>query len=36
MMYRTTIPSPVGLLTLASDGQALAGLWLEGQKYFGT
>ena len=36
MMYRTTLPSPVGLLTLASDGQALTGLWLEGQKYFGT
>ena len=36
MMYRTTLPSPVGLLTLASDGQALTGLWLEGQKYFGA
>ena len=36
MMYRTTIPSPVGILTLASDGQALTGLWLEGQKYFGA
>ena len=34
MMYRTTLPSPVGLLTLASDGQALTGLWLDGQKYF--
>ena len=33
--YRTTIPSPVGVLTLASDGTALTGLWLEGQKYFG-
>ena len=36
MMYRTTLPSPVGLLTLASDGQALTGLWLEEQKYFGA
>lgn len=36
MMYRATIPSPVGILTLASDGQALTGLWLEGQKYFGA
>ena len=33
-MYKTTIPSPVGLLTLASDGTALTGLWLDGQKYF--
>ena len=33
-MYKTTLPSPVGLLTLASDGTALTGLWLEGQKYF--
>ena len=34
MMYLTEIPSPVGRLTLASDGTALTGLWLEGQKYF--
>ena len=34
--YRfTTCPSPVGRLTLASDGGNLVGLWLEGQKYFG-
>lgn len=26
--------SPVGQLTLASDGQKLVGLWLKGQKYF--
>ena len=36
MFYSTTYPSPVGLLTLASDGEALAGLWIEGQKYFGA
>ena len=34
MTYVTTLPSPVGKLTLSSDGQALTGLWLEGQKYF--
>ena len=28
------IPSPVGQLTLSADGQAITGLWLEGQKYF--
>lgn len=27
-------PSPIGKLTLASDGQALTGLWIEGQKHF--
>ena len=34
MYYFTTYPSPVGTLTLASDGNYLTGLWLEGQKYF--
>lgn len=34
MYYSTTLKSPVGLLTLASDGENLAGLWIEGQKYF--
>lgn len=29
-------PSPVGMLTLSSDGTALTGLWLDGQKYFGA
>ena len=33
-MYYTTLPSPIGTLTLASDGAALTGLWVEGQKYF--
>ena len=32
-MYRTTYPSPVGDLTLASDGTSLTGLWFRGQKY---
>ena len=35
MYYTTTHPSPVGLLTLASDGESLVGLWLAGQKYHG-
>lgn len=36
MLYTATCPSPVGLLSLASDGEALVGLWIEGQKYFGA
>lgn len=35
MEYRTTYASPLGTLTLASDGESLTALWLEGQKYFG-
>ena len=35
MMYTAQYSSPVGQLTLASDGKGLTGLWLEGQKYFG-
>lgn len=35
MYYSTNYLSPVGTLTLASDGENLAGLWLKGQKYFG-
>ena len=31
----TTYQSPVGTLTLAGDDSHLAGLWIEGQKYFG-
>lgn len=34
MIYKTTYNSPIGNLTLASDGDNLVGLWLEGQKYF--
>lgn len=30
------LSSPLGPLCLASDGSALTGLWLEGQKYFGS
>ncbi len=32
--YVTHVASPLGLLTLASDGVALTGLWLEGQRFF--
>ena len=35
MFYSTTYESPVGTLTLASNGEALCGLWLDGQKYHG-
>lgn len=36
MHYRVTIPSPVGPLTLLSDGTHILGLWIEGQKYHGS
>lgn len=35
MFFSTRYPSPIGLLTLACDGEHLTGLWMEGQKYFG-
>lgn len=35
MYYSTTCGSPIGSLTLASDGENLVGLWMEGQKYYG-
>ena len=34
MDYLATIDSPVGSVTVASDGEAIVGLWLEGQKHF--
>lgn len=34
--YIMTYASPVGSLTIASDGGAITGLWLENQKYFGS
>lgn len=34
MTYTTILSSPLGPLHLASDGTALTGLWIEGQKYF--
>lgn len=36
MRYTAACPSPVGRITLASDGRRLTGLWLEGQAYFGV
>jgi methylated-DNA-[protein]-cysteine S-methyltransferase len=35
MPYSMHCHSPLGTLFLASDGDALTGLWMEGQKYFG-
>lgn len=35
MIYTSKIPSPAGNLTLASDGEHLLGVWIDGQKYFG-
>lgn len=34
MTYLTRVPSPLGQISLASNGGAITGLWLEGQKYF--
>ena len=35
MYYATDYISPLGRVKLTADGEALIGLWLEGQKYFG-
>lgn len=32
-MYLAFYSSPLGMITLASDGEALTGLWFDGQKY---
>ena len=34
MDYTQHYDSPLGGITLASDGEALVGLWFDGQKYF--
>ena len=34
MKYSTSYSSPLGLITMVSNGEKLIGLWLEGQKYF--
>lgn len=34
MFYSTKYESPLGLVTLASDGKNIVGLWNDGQKYF--
>lgn len=34
MQYTAIYQSPIGRITMASDGQNLSGLWFDGQKYF--
>lgn len=34
MFYYTEYDSPIGKITIASNGSELVGLWLEGQKHF--
>ena len=36
MLYTFTYTSPLGILTMASDGDSITGLWLSGQKYFAS
>lgn len=36
MTYTILYPSVIGQLTVASDGQSITGLWMEGQKNFGS
>ena len=36
MDYIYRVPSPLGELTLCSDGEALTGLWIHGQRHFGS
>ena len=36
MQYTDKYRSPLGEITLASDGDHLTGLWFDGQKYFGN
>ena len=36
MTYTQDYHSPLGKITLASNGNALTGLWFDGQKYFGS
>ena len=31
LLYSTELDSPLGIITLLSDGEALSGLWLPGQ-----
>ncbi len=34
MLYTMEYPSPLGEITLAARGEALTGLWIQGQKYY--
>ena len=33
-MYKSKLNSPLGILTLTSDGEQLTGLFIENKKYF--
>lgn len=35
-MYKIYYKSPIGRILIMTDGSALLGLWLEGQKYYGA
>lgn len=34
MLYTSIYKSPLGVMTMASDGENITGLWFEGQKFF--
>ena len=36
MLYSVEYESPIGKLTLVSNEKALIGLWMDGQRYFGS
>lgn len=36
MNYITYTDSPIGPITLSSDGESITGLWMENQKYYGS
>lgn len=36
IMYYSLYKSPMGQLTIAGDDENITGLWIEGQKYFGS
>ena len=36
MIYVSYYKSPIGNITMASDGESLYGLWFDGQKYFAS
>lgn len=36
MQFTAHCETPLGGVTLASDGESLTGLWFDGQKYFGA
>ena len=36
MIYVSYYKSPIGNITMASDGESLCGLWFDGQKYFAS